>query len=60
VALQRHEIEEACSYGERAIEIAEHGGSGVIRRRLLDLRRRLEPLSYTPSARHFMEHLASL
>jgi tetratricopeptide (TPR) repeat protein len=60
VALQRREIDEACSYGEQAIEIARRGASGVIRRRLLDLRVRLEPFSYSSSVPHFIQHLTLL
>jgi tetratricopeptide (TPR) repeat protein/transcriptional regulator with XRE-family HTH domain len=60
VALQRHEIDEACGYGEQAIEIAKRGASGVIKRRLVDLRTRLDPFGYTPAVKHFIQHLASL
>ncbi len=60
VALQRHEIDEACGYGEQAIEIARRGASGVIKRRLLDLRKRLDPFSYSPYVKRFIQQLALL
>jgi len=60
VALQRHEIDEACSYAEQAIEIARDGSSGVIKRRLLDIRRKLGPFDFSPSVKHFNQHLALL
>ena len=60
VALQCHEIDKACSYAEQAIEIARDGPSGVVKRRLLDIHRKLGPFDYSPSVKHFKQHLALL
>jgi len=60
VALRRGELEEACAHGEAAAEIATAGASGVVRRRLLDLGRRLSSFEEVGAVYRFMEHVGSL
>jgi tetratricopeptide (TPR) repeat protein len=60
VALQRDEIEEACSYGEAAAEIARLSASGVVTGRALDLSRQLSQFASLAAVKRFREHVASL
>jgi transcriptional regulator with XRE-family HTH domain/tetratricopeptide (TPR) repeat protein len=60
VALQRHEIEESCGYGEMTIEIARNCPSGIIKRRLADLGSRVAPFTYLPCVKQFTDHLGLL
>jgi hypothetical protein len=47
-------------YAAATIEVARRGTSGVIERRLLDLRIRLTPFANVPSAKLFLDQTASL
>jgi tetratricopeptide (TPR) repeat protein len=59
VALRRGEVDQACVYGESAAEIASAGASGVVRRRLLELRRRLGPYEDVRAVGRFVERIGS-
>jgi hypothetical protein len=60
VALQCDEIEEACSYGEAAAEIARQSASGVVAGRALDLSRQLSRFTSLAAVKRFRDHVASL
>jgi tetratricopeptide (TPR) repeat protein len=57
LALRQGHIDEACSWGQATIDIANRGRSGVIKRRLADLQARLAPFADVAEVRHFTDRL---
>jgi hypothetical protein len=56
-ALQQRNVEQACVYAHRVIEIALHNSSGMLKRRLYTLRGELEPFAQTDSVKQLDKHL---
>ena len=59
LAVRQGQIDEACSWGHATIDIADRGHSGVIKRRLTDLRARLAPFAGAAEVRQFTDRLKS-
>jgi tetratricopeptide (TPR) repeat protein len=60
VALQREEVEAACSYGEELVNLAANGSSGFLRKHVQKLQRHLAPFATLPSVKSLEQQIVSV